>query len=41
MHEILDSGKCVFCCTACVAMAVVGCVAAMAVILNLIKMAMF
>jgi len=41
MHEILDTGKCVVCCTACVGLAVAASFAALAVVLNLVKMVLF
>ena len=41
MHEILDTGKCVVCCTACISLAAVGAIAALAAIVNLIKIVVF
>lgn len=41
MHEILDTGKCVVCCAACVSLAVVASIGALALVLNLLKMMLF
>ena len=41
MHEILDTGKCVICCTACVSLGVVVSIAALALVLNVLKMLLF
>ena len=38
MLEILNTGKCLVCCTACVGLAVAGSIAVLAVVVNLIKM---
>lgn len=38
MQEVLDTGKCVVCCTVCVGLAVAGSVTVLAIVLNLVKM---
>ncbi len=41
MNEVLDTGKCVVCVAAGLVVALAGCVAALAVVLNVVKALLF